>query len=636
MRPGYAGKLLFVDLGTEKSWEESLSQEDQEKFIGGYGVNASLAWRFIDPLSDPLSPESPLILGAGPFTGTIIPGASKLIATLKFPLNGTLGSAAAGCRFPLMLKSCGYDHIIVSGKAPQPVYLLISDAGIRLEDAKELWGMDIYQTTDHLFRKYEPCSVLPIGPAGENRVRISITLVDKGGTLGTGGLPALMGSKNLKAIVVKQGNRAVEVARRGDLMKLVQGLEKRMMKWPGREIVLNGGIRSSYEQWWGDPPARTPMEVGQDYMNDDEKKAEFQLFLRSRRLLACPSCPIGDKECIEIRDIKTYVCHLKQEIRGGVSVPEDDFYLKVKIQHEADRLGICLHTFSGLVSHLSGLQEDGVLTKRDLGVELEGGASSLVRLLEMIAQREGIGDILADGLPGLIGEFGDSAKRIALHNKGRYMLWDPRRRTLGTMEFGELTNPRGAHLQAGGSPSYAPGKALQDFVRHADRMGAPPEAVKRVEREGFNPGRYTKYSEDWFSLFSSLGLCNRAFLNRFYSIGLIERLFSSLTGLPMEGHDLIRAAERGWNLMRALNLRAGFTRKDDEPPDIWFVPLRGEGRKWELRDYFGEKITREDLDRFIHDYYDERGWDEGGRPTLEKLLDLGLEEVAGTLYGREE
>jgi aldehyde:ferredoxin oxidoreductase len=103
----------------------------------------------------------------------------------------------------------------------------------------------------------------------------------------------------------------------------------------------------------------------------------------------------------------------------------------------------------------------------------------------------------------------------------------------------------------------------------------------------------------------------------------------------LEGHDLIRAAERGWNLMRVLNLRAGITRKDDEPPDIWFVPLRGKGRQWELRDYFGEKITKADLDRFILDYYDERGWDEGGRPTLEKLLDLGLEEVAGTLYGKE-
>lgn len=630
--PGYAGRILHVDLTEGRVTKESLDLEVVTRFIGGSGINSKLAFDLIPPDADPLSPESPIILGTGPFSGTIIPATSKLAATLKFPLNGAFGAAVAGCRFPLMLKSCGYDHVVVSGRASRPTYLLISDEEIRLEGAGDLWGMDVYETTDALSKRYEPCSVLPIGPAGENLVRISVTLVDKGGTLGSGGLPALMGSKNLKAIVVKQGRRPIGVARRRELVNLVNELNKRIMKWPGREAVLHGGLRPTWEAWWEDTPIRTPLEIAQDYMNDEGKREEFQLFQRSRRSLACPSCPIADKECIEVGDIKTYLCHLKQEIKGGVPEPEQDYYLKVKIQHTADKLGICLHTFSGLVSLLSALQEEGALTKRDLGVELEGDASSLVRLLEMIAQREGMGEVLADGFPGLLREFGDAAKRLAPHNKGRYAIWDPRIRVLGTMEFGELTNPRGAHLQSGGSPAYAPGKTLQDFVRHADRMGAPPEAVERVEQEGFNPGRYTKYSEDWFSLFSSLGLCNRAFINRFYSIKLIQGLFSALTGLDLEAQDLMRAAERGWNVMRALNLRAGFTGKDDEPPEIWFVPMKGREGQWEIRDYFGEKLTREDVANYLRDYYHERGWDEEGRPTLEKLLDLELEDVAGALY----
>jgi aldehyde:ferredoxin oxidoreductase len=171
-------------------------------------------------------------------------------------------------------------------------------------------------------------------------------------------------------------------------------------------------------------------------------------------------------------------------------------------------------------------------------------------------------------------------------------------------------------------------------VRHADRMGASPQAVQRVEEEGFNPGRYTRYSEDWFSLFSSMGLCNRAFVNRFYSIGRIRDLYCALTGLDVAAQGLMRSAERAWNLIRALNLRAGFTAADDAPPDIWSMALSGEGMEWELRDYFGEKITNEDVARFLRDYYEERGWDEKGRPTVEKLLDLGLEEVAEALYGR--
>ncbi|MEM2982932.1 MAG: aldehyde ferredoxin oxidoreductase N-terminal domain-containing protein, partial [Candidatus Bathyarchaeia archaeon] len=180
MIPGYAGKILFVDLASGKSREEALSRKDIEMFIGGYGLNASLAWRILDPMVDPLSPENSVILGAGPFTGTIIPGASKLIVTVKFPLNMAFGAGVAGCRFPLMLKSCGYDHLVITGKSPRPVYLVISDEGVRLEDAHPIQDMDILDLSDWLIERYEPCSVLPAGPAGGNLVRISITLVDKG------------------------------------------------------------------------------------------------------------------------------------------------------------------------------------------------------------------------------------------------------------------------------------------------------------------------------------------------------------------------------------------------------------------------------------------------------------------------
>jgi aldehyde:ferredoxin oxidoreductase len=634
MTPGYAGRILFVDLETEKWRVEELSQDVEEKFIGGFGVNAYLAWKLSDPQKDALSPESPLILSTGPFTGTIIPGSSRLTTIIKFPQNGAYGAAVAGCRFPMMLKTCGYDHLIVSGKSPRPKVLLITDDGVRMEDAEDLWGMDVFETTDLLLNRHEPCSILPIGPAGENLVGISITLVDKTGTLGSGGLPALMGSKNLKAIVVKQGKRPVEIARKEEFIKLVDKLNQRIMKWPGKEAILSGGIRPTYDQFREDPFIRTPLKYAKDDLNDEEKQRVFQLYQSSRRLLACPSCPIGDKERLEIGGIRTYTCQLKEEIRGGVSEPDRDFYLKVQIQHTGDRLGICLHTFSGLLSLLSALIEKGILSKGDIGLDLKGDGTNQVKLLEMIARREGIGEILADGIPGIVREFGEAAKALAPQLKGRYALWDPRMRSMGTMEFSELTNTRGAHLQSGGSPAYTPGRTLQDFVRHADRMGVPADGVKKVEEEGFNPGRYTKYSEDWFSLFTSLGLCNRAFLNRFYSIGLIKDLFSALTGFDLDARDLIRTAERGWNIMRALNLRAGFKKKDDEPPDIWFVPMEGEAAPWEISDYFGEKITREQVDKYLLDYYDERGWGADGKPTMEKLMDLGLDDVAKALYGK--
>ena len=131
-----------------------------------------------------------------------------------------------------------------------------------------------------------------------------------------------------------------------------------------------------------------------------------------------------------------------------------------------------------------------------------------------------------------------------------------------------------------------------------------------------------------FSLFSALGLCNRAFLNRFYSIGVLEDLHSALTGISFENRGLIKAAERGWNLLKMLNLREGFTAKNDEAPEIWFVPFDENGNHFEITDYFGKKISRNDLGKLLRDYYDERGWDASGTPTPEKLEDLGLTDLA--------
>lgn len=627
MLSGYAGRILFVDLEKKQGEEEELSTTEALNFLGGYGINNLLALKLVPPQVDPFSPENLLVLGAGPFTGTLIPGAAKLVATLKFPLNGAFGTAAAGSRFPLMLKSCGYDHLLIKGSASSPLTLIITDEGIKFEEAGELWGQDVFQTTDFFLQKYEPCSVLPIGPAGEKKVKISITLVDKGGTLGSGGLPAVLGAKNLKAIVVRQGRKPIRVAQGPAFLKLVNELHERILRWPGRKAILRGGVGPSPQEWWGLPPLKNPWELTADPLSKEEKEKVFELFALCRRTIACPSCLLADKERITVGELRAYLCHLKREVRGKAKDPMEELYQRVRYHQAADGLGICLHTFLGLFSALLQLYEEGKVSKKDLGMELKDAPEIALKLLVLTAKREGIGEVLAEGFPGLRKEFGGRAGEIALQVKGRYALWDPRLNTLGTMEFGELTNPRGVHFQAGGSPSYAPGKTPEDFVRHAARMGVPEEAVKKIEKEGFNPGRYTKYSEDWFSLFSSLGICNRAFVNRFYYIGLITELFRTLTGADLSSAELMRGAERGWNLARMLNLRAGFSKKDDEPPTAWFESLKGEGEEFRMQDYFRTKfLTKGDVESYLQDYYRERGWDEQGRPTPEKLSALGLNE----------
>jgi len=198
------------------------------------------------------------------------------------------------------------------------------------------------------------------------------------------------------------------------------------------------------------------------------------------------------------------------------------------------------------------------------------------------------------------------------------------------MEFEQITSLRGAHIAAAGSPSYEPGRPPADFARHGERMGIPDEAIKRaVGATSFNPGRYSRYSEDWFSLFNCLSLCNRAHVNRFYHVKTIAELYSAVTGIDITPSQIMKNSERAWTIGKLLNVREGFNRKDDKAPEAWFKPLVQEGTEYYLTDYYKTAtLTREDVERFLDDYYDERGYDkQRGLPTRAKLKELGLESM---------
>jgi len=256
--PGYTGRILYVDLTNRRTRTEPLDPEFVGTLIGGWGINNRLVYDLVSPGTDPLSPQNLIVIGAGPFAGTMIPGAAKIVTTTRFPINGAYASAAGGGSFAIMLKSAGYDHVVISGRSELPVFLNISEEKVELCDATDLWGRDSFETIDELRSRYEPCSVIPIGQAGENLVKISITSVDKAGTLGRGGLPAVMGSKNLKAIVVQQGTMETSVAHRLTLQKLVNHLHERIMKWPGRQLIQENGLvarPTTYSREWPDASA---------------------------------------------------------------------------------------------------------------------------------------------------------------------------------------------------------------------------------------------------------------------------------------------------------------------------------------------------------------------------------------------
>jgi len=648
--PGYAGSILYVDLTTTSIRKEPLDVDMTRAYLGGAGINNKLAYDLIPPDVDPLSPQNAIIIGTGPFNGTMIPGASEVMVIYKSPLNGAFPYSCGGGKFSHFLKSSGYDHVVITGRSDKPVYLKIDDENIELCDASDLWGLDSFETADEIRRRHEPCSVIPIGQAGENLVNISVTHIDKGGTLGSGGLAAVMGSKKLKAIVAVQGTKGIAVADHRRLQKLVDQILIRVKDYHLHDEMMQGGMMTMTAGWVPAGIIAKHSSVIEPFPPNikDIQKEIYELHKRSRRKMACITCPMADKDRIDLAEYDMVVYDTAISATGAIMTASPAFGYSDRASSQdryADALGYFdtvnrygidrTYSFPGLVDFVVSLYEAGIITKRDTGgMELNRKLETILQLVRMTALREGFGDILADGVLGAARRIGRNAEKYMQNVvKGQFVTFDPRLWGLGPMQFAQLVYPGRSFGIAGamGAPTYSPGWPVHQLLKQAERCGLPQEAVERIFTEdSFDVGRLTKHGEDFYCLFNILGLCHRLYISRFYHVETLAELYSAVTGVDVTPADLKLASERTWNLWKVINYRAGFDRKNDQPPEIWFQPLKGVDRDYPLTDYFGTTtLTREDVDRFLDDYYDERGWDkETGIPTPEKLRQLGLETIA--------
>nr|MDO8081898.1 aldehyde ferredoxin oxidoreductase C-terminal domain-containing protein [Candidatus Freyarchaeota archaeon] len=644
---GYAGRILNVNLKDQEWRVETLDLKVARKFIGGFGVNNWIAYQLIKPENDSLSPENPIIVGAGPLIGTMAPSTTRVMITTKLPINGAVASGSGSMGFAGMLKWAGYDHVVITGRAEKPVYLKIFDDDIEICDASELWGKDLYDTDDELKKKYHgDCSVIATGQAGENLVRYSFALVDKTATVGRGGLGAVMGSKNLKAMVAR-GTKGVKVSDHKRFMKTVDSMLDRMKNYPLREFWHQYGFMAAWDVIWNlygflydNWSAAYPPEKA------NEKFGKERFLELKNRGFACPSCPIGDKDLLEVKSgefkgLVTPTTSYLNSLFFFLHCEDCDANKAVKALDKISRYGLDIITVGQVLDLFIGLYEKGKITREDTGgLELKRDFKSLMNLIDKIAYREGFGDVLAEGMvqAAKLLEKEDIEKQV-VHIKNLSIVFDPRNFSLGSMEFSQVVNPMGAHVACGGSPTYMPGSDPEKFRSHAQRMGQPPEAVNRIftHPTGLDIGKLTKFGEDWYSVLSSLGICARGHINRFYTINICADFYSSATGYETSPEELIKAGERIWNLQRAINVREGFTRKDDRFPDKWFQPVEGDGKKYQMMDYFRTTvITREIAESFLDSYYDERGWNpETGIPTERKLNELGLKTVADDLKKRK-
>lgn len=638
---GYGGNMLRVNLTTGEAKKEPLDRELAEKYIGGFGFNQRLAYDFIPAGVDPLAPEASIVISPGFLTGTLSPSCSKVCFTSKDPASNTVSTWFGSLHFGTRLKWAGYDNVVITGKAPKPVYLKIIDDDVEICDASDLWGKaDLAETTDILKERHGgSCSVAAIGPAGENLVRIAIMLIDKGTTCGRT-MGCTMGAKNLKAIVV-EGTKGIKLADTERFMRTVDSLINRAMRDPNRNNWKKLGLYFVWHLWENagylsrknfteTAPKSELLEV---YGAEEYSKVYKYTY-------GCPGCLAPDKAVVEIKEgefkglIAPFSTTFDPSFGFGRHLAVGGLDKAIKLSDTANRLGIDYLTFPSIVSWMIELYRRGILTKKDTGgLELKEGFDVAMTLLEQTARNEGLGAIIALGFKGAEKKIGKGSEKYAFEVKGTEPDFDARA-CLGLETFTSQVNVRPSRDLPVGGVTVAKGRKPDFFQKVISRTGyMTEEKIKElITEKGFDLPRITPYYEYWATILDIMGICFRMPSSSLYTVGTVAEIYSAATGIEKKPAELLKDAERAFNVSKMLNVREGFTRKDDSFPDRLFVPLKRPDRGDELvlMDYFGTKrITREDSEQMLSDYYDEHGWDvKRGIPTEAKLVELGLESMA--------
>lgn len=613
---GYTGQILFIDLMRKTTEEKQVPAHYFTEFIGGAGINTRLLFEYNLNKTEPLSSGNTLIFGSGPFVGTFIPGAAKSNVTAISPLNGMIGLSGHGLFG--MLKFAGYDHLVITGKSDQPVYIKINNGRVDFLDAAHLWGQDIWQTTDRIWQEVgEDYHVSAIGPAGENLVRDAGLITNKYAAFARTGMGAILGAKNVKAIAI-YGDRPIHVAEPKQFAELVQALYQDLLAHPNFYNWRKYGTLISLEPFAGMgiyAYKNFKETIGSELL--DAFPLDNFLELKTGDV-ACLACPIGCKHHLCLDDghadpLDFSVSCLNSVVQSfGTFCGLEGWQEAIHCAALACRLGLDFFSTGNLVSFTMELYEKGVLSPADVNhMELQWGNGDAIReLMYMIAYKEGIGKVLAEGLHKAAEIIGGNATDYAIQVKGLGLLYDPRVRLGSTEIFSQVTNVRGHNSNV----SIAMVERTPDQIkRFCQKIGVPDKNIGNIlESDGYNVARLTKWTEDITMIMESLGMCFFPLYQRF-SLDTWAQLYTALTGIETNAKALIRASENIWDLRKAYNIRLGASRKDDEWPKRFLTESV----------YLGKKefspLSHEKVDRLLSEYYDERGWDcLTGAPSVEK------------------
>jgi aldehyde:ferredoxin oxidoreductase len=633
---GYAGRILRIDLSTGSIVKETLDPGMARKFIGGIGMSAKLLYEAVKPNTDALSPGNALIASSTPFSGTSLIGTNKTDWSSKSPITGLAQTATSG-DFGTNLKWAGYDSMVITGKAARPVYITVFDDEVKINDAGELWGKDLYETSDELWDRYgDTCTVFSIGPAGEKLAKISIAYTNKQATAGRKGSGAVVGSKNLKAIVVK-GTRGFKAACTRELAAKTEELHKSFWQSSNLKQWRDLGTTISVEQYGQE--GKAAWKNWRESYPPDRWVNRFGVkeFMKVRDIsLPCVLCPLSCRVVQVLKEgefaglTNLQACNMGAILSYGAKFDLLNYNQVIKCHDTANRLGVDTNDFCCLMDFLMELQDKRVIDEKTTdGLKLERNLDTALTWLHKVANREGFGSIIADGYPGLFAALGEKLVPDTVQRRGSSLDFDPRG-LFGTEGFGTAVGVTGPHATFALGPLVISGRTPEQLRRYCERIGLTVTELDRVfsDPSGFNIARLTRHVERWNILLDIMGICSRPPLARLYSLSSITELYHLVTGIDLKPEELLSASERCANLLKLFNIGQGATRKDDYLPERYYTePFYLLGKETWLKDYYNTKrLTREDIEKLLDDYYEERGWDKNGVPTEKTLNELSLFE----------
>jgi aldehyde:ferredoxin oxidoreductase len=607
MLPGYAGKIGWVDLTQETIRVDDLEESVARKYLGGKGLGAYFLYSHIKPNIDAYDPDNMLIFITGPLTGTTFPAVARSAVVTKSPMTGTFMDSFSGAYFGPHMKYAGYDALIIIGKAKRPSYLLVENGKVSVKSADPLWGLSTLETETHLKEEFvdQKPSVAAIGPAGENRVRFASIISEKR-AYGRGGAGAVMGSKNLKAVVLI-GKQKLKIANEDTFKEINNRCRANIKKHPmvGKEGIfpkIGTMMTVALTQATGTLPTRNWQENTFDHAAQIDGHAFEKYIVRPR---ACFACPIGCSRDSKVKqkgaEIITEGPEYETMYAFGPHCEIKDPAVIIAADKLCDDYGMDTISCGSVIGFAMECFDKGLINKNDTGgIDLSfGNGDAAIAVIHLMVKKEGIGKLLSEGVKSASMKIPGSAE-MAIHVKGLEPPgYDPRGMKGQALTY--AVADRGAcHMRS-------------NTIR-TELLGLP-EPVDRFGYEG--KAQMVKELQISYATFDCLVAC--AFGGFAITPDDYAEAVSALTGWSFSVDELRRIAERAWNLTRLFNVREGFTKKDDALPQRLYSisSTRGPSK--------GEIVEQAAFDKMLSEYYQIVGWDENGIPTETKLKELGLE-----------